>query len=119
MILIITGANTLMKRRIFEEVGGFDHFMPRMEDLELGYRLFKYGAKMFYSSKAFAQHKEWSTGGTRKSQKNLPYVRLVSRLYLYKKHFPGWTTKQFILHEFISALLFREYVSGKTRQTSA
>ena len=69
MILIITGANTLIRRDLFLAVGGFDEFMPRMEDIELGYRLYRYGAKMYYSSAAFAQHKEWSTGGTRKSQK--------------------------------------------------
>jgi GT2 family glycosyltransferase len=86
-----------------------------MEDIELGYRLFLHGAKNHYSTKPFAQHKEWSTGGTRKSQKNLPYVRLISKLYLYKKHFPGWSTKQFIIHELLSALLFRDYVSAKFR----
>ncbi len=115
MVLVTSGANTSIYKSLFFEVGGFDENMPRMEDIEFGYRLFLHGAKMYYSDKPFAQHKRWHTGGTRKSQDHLPYVRLVSKLYLHKKHFPGWTTKQFILRELCSALLFREYSSAKFR----
>lgn len=113
MILITHGGNTLIKRDHFLAVGGYDEKIPRMADIELGYRLFLNGAKMFYSQRPFAIHRRWSSGGTRKTQKDIKYLRLVSRIYLYKKHFPGWTTRQFFLKEVLGAFLFREFVSGK------
>jgi len=113
MVLITHGGNTLIKREQFFSINGYDEKIPRMSDIELGYRLFLHGAKMYYSEKPFCHHKKWGSGGTRKTNSDTPYVRLLSRIYLYKKHFPGWSTKQFILKEIISALLFRQFVSGQ------
>jgi len=113
MVLATCGGSLLIKRELFLSVGGYDEKTPRMADIELGYRLFRHGAKIFFSEKPFAHHKRWKSGGTFEKTKDIAYIRLVSRFYIYQKHFPGWMTKQFVLHEFISALLLREFVSGK------
>lgn len=115
MVLATCGGSLLVKREMFLSVGGYDEKTPRMADVELGYRLFLHGAKLFFSEKPFAHHKRWSSGGTRQLGKNIGYTRLVSRMYLYRKHFPGWMTKQFILHEILSAFMFRDFISGKFR----
>ena len=112
MVLVQSGPNACLKKEIFLAVGGYDENMPRMEDVELGLRMFQYGAKMYYSTKPFVQFLRHPTGGTRETQINLEYVKLFSKVYLYKKHFPGWTTKQYFLKEFINCLLFKESVSG-------
>jgi GT2 family glycosyltransferase len=112
MLLCVGGLNTSIKREIFINSGGFDENIPRMEDIELGYRLYKSGAKIYHSYKPFAYHKRFKTGGSRKSQKNIPFLKLVSRLYFYKKHFPGWGTHQFIIRETLNAFTFRTPLKG-------
>jgi GT2 family glycosyltransferase len=112
MVIAIGGLNTSIKRNTFLSVNGFDENIPRMEDIELGYRLYKSGAKIYHSYKPFAYHKRFKTGGSRKSQKNMSQVKLVSKLYLYKKHFPGWSTHQFFIREVLNALLFRTPING-------
>lgn len=112
MVFGIIGLNTSVRREVFLRTGGFDENIPRMEDAELGYRLYRSGAKLFRSYKPFVTHKRWSEGGSRKSTINKSYIRLVSKLYLYKKHFPGWSTRQFIIHEVLNALTFHTSLSG-------
>lgn len=115
MILITSGANTSMKRDLFLAVGGYDENLPRMEDIDLGYRLFRHGAKMFYSEKPLSRHRRAETGGTRKTQPDLERTRLLSKIYLHKKHFPGWTTQQYLLQETLRALTFRDLQTGAFR----
>lgn len=112
MVFGIIGFNTAVKREIFLKVGGFDENIPRMEDMELGYRLYKCGAKMFRSHNALVNHKRWQKGGSRKSQKNLVHVRMVSKFYFYKKHFLGWVTDQLLIRETLNALTFRTLLNG-------
>jgi GT2 family glycosyltransferase len=118
MVLYTIGGNTSIKRKNFFDVGGYDEKVPRMADIELGLRLFKSGAKMYHSVKPFVHHLKSDKGGSRKAQSNLPYLRLMSWLYIYRKHFSGWATKQFILKEFFSYLLFREPISGEFKISS-
>jgi len=94
MMLSVSSCNVSIKKDVFMAVGGFDERLPRMVDFELGYRLFRHGAKIYFSHKPFAKHLR-GEGGSRKNPKN--YDKLISALYIHKKHFPGWTTKQFIL----------------------
>ncbi len=112
MVLVVSGANTMIKRDLFLQVGGFDENMPRMEDIELGYRLYKFGAKVFYSSKPHAIHNAAPTGGTRATQKNIQYVKLLSRVYLYHKHFDGWARQQFYLLVMKNGFFYRDRISG-------
>jgi GT2 family glycosyltransferase len=112
MVLCVSGANLLIRRDLFLRLGGFDPALPRMEDIELGYRLFRAGAKLWYSDKPFARHMKAASGGTRKTQPDRVGVKLFSKIYLHRKHFPGWTTKQYLLQVSLSALLFRDVLSG-------
>jgi GT2 family glycosyltransferase len=118
MVLYTIGGNTSVKRNFFFDIGGYDEKVPRMADIELGFRLFKSGAKMYHSVKPFVHHLKSDKGGARKGQPGLPYLRLMSWLYIYRKHFPGWTTRQFILKEFISYSFFREPISGEFKKSS-
>ena len=94
MMMGISSGNCLIKRNIFLSVGGFDDECPRMVDFELGYRLFRSGAKLYYSSLPFAKHLR-SEGGTRKHvQKD---YRLMAPIYIHMKHYPGWIYQQYIL----------------------
>ncbi len=97
MMIGVTSGNLSIRREVFLSVGGFDENLPRMVDFELGYRLFRSGAKIYFSDAPFARHVRAPDGGTRHDPQN--YDRLVSALYIHKKHFPGWTTKQFVLKQ--------------------
>ena len=118
MALHTHGLNTSIKREVFLKIGGFDEKIPRMADIDLGYRLFRNGAKIFHSEKPFVHHKRWENGGTRKTQHNISYTRLVSKFYLYKKHFPGWGTYQFFLLESLNAVFFRAQMRGSFQPRS-
>ena len=96
MMLGISSCNFSIKKDIFMAVEGFDENLLRMVDFELGYRLFKYGAKIYFSHEPFARHLR-GKGGSRKNPKK--YDKFISALYIHKKHFPGWITTQFILHQ--------------------
>ena len=94
MMCSITSGNFSIRRDVYIKSGGFDLFAPRMQDYEFGFRLFRKGAKIFYSYKPLAQHLR-GEGGLRKN--SMKFDRLVGAIYLHKKHFPGWITKQFFL----------------------
>ena len=94
MMCSITSGNFSIRRDVYIKWGGFDLFAPRMQDYEFGFRLFRKGAKIFYSYKPLAQHLR-GEGGLRKNP--MKFDRLVGAIYLHKKHFPGWITKQFFL----------------------
>lgn len=111
MCLVIHGGNTLIRREVFLRSGGFDPRLPRMEDHDLGYRLFRQGATIIYSSRPRITHMLWPSGGTRKTQGNIELERLVSIIAIHLKHFPGWTTTQFLLRQVINALLFRTLIN--------
>ena len=66
MMLGISSCNVSIRRETFIESGGFDEKLPRMVDFELGFRLFKQGAKIYYSDKPAVKHLR-ASGGSRKN----------------------------------------------------
>lgn len=57
--IAFTGGNISMPKIWIEEVGDFDEKFGKnwgCEDLELGYRMFKYGKRFFYDAKAINYH---------------------------------------------------------------
>tara|TARA_B100000676_G_scaffold312863_1_gene389418 strand:- start:5650 stop:6093 length:444 start_codon:yes stop_codon:yes gene_type:complete len=94
MILGVLNCNFSIKREIYLKSGGVDILAPRMQDSEFGFRLFRNRAKIFYRYRPFAQHLR-GEGGLRKNP--IMFDRLVGAIYLHKKYFPGWITKQFFL----------------------
>ncbi len=103
MMLGVSSCNVLIKKDSFLAVGGFDEYLPRMVDFELGYRLFRHGAKIYFSYKPFARHLR-GEGGSRKNPKH--YNKLVSAFYIHYKHFPGWITTQFMLKHIMTWKIF-------------
>ena len=101
MMLSISSCNVSIKRDIFIKSGGFDEKIPRMVDFELGFRLFKMGAKIYYSDKPAVKHLR-ASGGSRKYSHR--HNILVASLYIHKKHFPGWISNQFIIKEIFGPL---------------
>ncbi len=104
MMLGVSSCNFSIKREVFLKVGGFDEKLPRMVDFEMGYRLFRAGAKIYFSDKPFAQHLR-APGGSRQNPRN--HNKLVAALYIHRKHFPGWITTQFMLKMSIGPLFNR------------
>lgn len=113
MTIVTSGANTMIKSSKFRDVGGYDENMPRMEDIELGYRLYLEGAKIYYSSLPHAIHDAAPSGGTRATQKDMMYARIISKVYLHRKHFAGWTTQQFYCLIIKNAFTYRDPITGK------
>ena len=105
MMLGVSSCNFSIGRNTFFAVEGFDEDCPRMVDFELGYRLFRHGAKIYFSDEPFAQHLGASAGGSRKNPR--AHDRLVAALYIHKKHFPGWITRQFVLKHLLFAYFRR------------
>ena len=96
MQISVSSCNFSIKTELFMAVGGFDESLPRMVDFELGYRLYRHGAKIYFSEDPFVVHLR-APGGSRKKPDR--HDRLVAALYIHKKHFPGWITKQFVLKQ--------------------
>jgi GT2 family glycosyltransferase len=114
MVIYTNECNMSIKRDFFLSAGGYDEGIPLMADVELGLRLYKIGAKIYQSVKPLLRHIKSNKGDSIKAQRYISYLRLVSFLYIYKKHFPGWSTHQFCLKEILGALLFRDSINGKT-----
>lgn len=84
---LISGADLIIRRAVFEKIGGFDeNFFFYYEDIDLCLRLKKAGYKIFYLPKAKIIHQRGSTIGSISEQKFLEWRR--SRLYFYKKNYP-------------------------------
>lgn len=110
MTIGVNSANFSIKREIFFSIDGFDEIIDfAFEDYEFSYRLFRSGAKVYFSPKPVAKNKRVYYGGGH--HKKLSFWGRVFRpiphpnyLYIHMKHFPGWTTKQLILQ-----ILFEVY----------
>ena len=83
--------------------GGLDEIVSgRFDDYEFSYRLYRAGAKMFFSPKPLIRNKRIHKGG---AYTNMPgFWGKVFRpiphpnyLYFHMKHLPGWPTTQLIL----------------------
>ena len=103
MTIGVNSANFSIKKDIFWRIDGFDEIINfAFEDYEFSYRLFRSGAKVFFSPKPVAKNKRvYYGGGHHKKQsfwgKVFRPIPHPNYLYIHMKHFPGWTTKQLIL----------------------
>lgn len=91
----VMGAFFLMKRSLFQSLGGFDErFFVYFEDLDLSYRAWKAGCRSVYLADAQAYHKG---GGTSRQIKDrrLFYSLRCRILYVYK-HF-GWRSATMVV----------------------
>ena len=85
----VMGAFYLIRRFLFEELGGFDEqFFVYLEDLDLSFRAHQSGWHCFYLADTKARHKG---GGTSEKVKALRlFYSLQSRVLYGYKHFSWW-----------------------------
>lgn len=101
----LTAACVLVRRRAFEQVGGFDpDFFLYFEDVDLGLRLRRRGWRCDWEPAARAIHA--SAGGERGGLTEREYRR--SQLLYYRKHRPRW--ERALLRAYLRRLYAR---SGK------
>ena len=96
MTIGVYTANMSVKKETYWQVDGMDEKISgQYNDVEFAYRLFRAGAKMFYSSRPLIRNKRVCFGGA--YTKNL---LLLTRfrptphsncLYFHMKHLSGWT----------------------------
>lgn len=83
----VTGAFMMIKRDLFDKVGGFDkNIFMYTEEMELSYRLAKLGHPTFYTNSPAIIHLGGASGGS--------YLALTEEiknmLYFWRKHQPSW-----------------------------
>lgn len=83
----VKGALFMIKRTVFEKIGGFDKNMfMYMEDMELCYRAKKMGYQSYFFPTNSIVHKDQGS-----SSRTFAIVHIYkSLLYFYKKHRPMW-----------------------------
>jgi N-acetylglucosaminyl-diphospho-decaprenol L-rhamnosyltransferase len=101
----VMGAFFLIRRRLFEELGGFDErFFVYLEDLDLSLRAHRAGWRSFYMADVEAYHKG---GGTSEQIKSVRlFYSLRSRiLYSYKHFGPASATSLALATLFLEPLI--------------
>ena len=85
----VMGAFFMIRRFIFEELGGFDEqFFVYLEDLDFSFRARQAGWRSFYLTAVKARHKG---GGTSEKVKAIRlFYSLQSRIFYGYKHFSWW-----------------------------
>jgi N-acetylglucosaminyl-diphospho-decaprenol L-rhamnosyltransferase len=92
----VTGAFFLVRRKVFEDLHGFDeHFFMYFEDLDFALRAKQEGWKSYYLADAHALH--YSGGASDKVKARRLYYVIVSRVHYVAKHFGRTAAKWMIL----------------------
>lgn len=61
-LLFACGGNMIIRKRIFEEVGGFDAgYFAYLEDVDLGWRLWSAGYRVLFAAEAVVHHRSMAT----------------------------------------------------------
>ncbi|MBU1200635.1 glycosyltransferase family 2 protein [Patescibacteria group bacterium] len=84
----VTGAFTIIPRKLFEDLGGFDeNIWMYAEELELCYRIKKMGYSVTYQNSPSLIH----LGGSSSGESRFGLAQETKNLiYFYKKHKPAW-----------------------------
>lgn len=106
-----TGCAILAKRRVFEEVGGFDNdFGSYMEDYDLFYRIHAAGYQVGYVPEARIYHKVSQTLGSQSPKRWYYLGRNIVLFYQKGNRFPRW-----MLWSYLGWFIVREVVKGNNR----
>jgi N-acetylglucosaminyl-diphospho-decaprenol L-rhamnosyltransferase len=110
----VMGAFFLIRRLIFEKLGGFDEqFFVYLEDLDFSFRARQVGWRSFYLADAKAHHKG---GGTSEKVKALRlFYSLQSRIFYGYKHFGWWSATGLMLGTLVIEPLIRFTFSAARR----
>ncbi len=109
----VAGACLMIKRNVFEEIGGFDkNIFMYIEDMEISYRAMKNGFSTYFFPDVLVMHKEQGS-----SNRSFAIVNIYKGiLYFYKKH------KSPISYKIVRATLFVKaksvYLLGKITNNS-
>jgi len=110
----VMGAFFLIRRFVFEELGGFDErFFVYLEDLDFSFRARQAGWRSFYLADAKAHHKG---GGTSEKAKAMRlFYSLQSRIFYSYKHFGWWSATSLTLGTLLIEPLARFTLSASCR----
>jgi GT2 family glycosyltransferase len=98
--LYTSGAASAMDRHKFEELGGFDEFLYIYEDVDIGYRAWKRGWKLFHEPRSIVYHKGEATSRRMFSRHQYLTVNFQNRFWFMWKNM---TDKQ-ILYRYLALL---------------
>ena len=107
---ILTGAFMFIKKKVYEEVGGFDEdFFMYGEDIDLSYRITKAGYKNHYVGSCKVLHF--------KGESTIKDKFYLSNFYgalsiFYKKHFPNNKALYILIDAFIDAIISVKSISA-------
>ncbi len=111
-VAVLVGAFLLMKRKIYNEMAGFDEdYFMYGEDIDLSYKLMKAGYKNYYFGKTTVLHYKGES-----TTKDKAYLkRFYGAMHLfYKKHFKGSDIfKSFVFTGVSVAKFFNAFKVGK------
>lgn len=97
----ISGAGMLVKKNLFNKVGGFDNNFPfYFEDLDFCLRIKKLRSKVVYYPKAVMYHNQSSTARNM-PQKWLNDVWYEGKIRVIIKHFPFWSKSLVLFLQFL------------------
>lgn len=102
---VISGACLMIKREIFERVGGFDeHYFMYSEDVDLCFKIYQIGFKSYYVPAASVIHH--GGGSSQKARSAFSNVMLRESVYRFMRLHQGWLAAFFFrLFIGLSALL--------------
>lgn len=88
--MYLSGANMLVRRNVFEMLGGFNElFSPfYVEDYELSLRAWRYGYKSWYVHDAVCRHRTSSTIRTPERKREIAVVYNRNKMLLHALHLP-------------------------------
>lgn len=89
--MYLSGANALISKRIFLEIGGFDEiFSPfYVEDYELSLRAWRLGYKCYYEHNAVCRHKTSVSIRSKSSKYEIEKIYNRNKMYLHGIHLPA------------------------------
>lgn len=89
--MYLSGANALISKRIFLEIGGFDEiFSPfYVEDYELSLRAWRLGYKCYYQHGAVCRHKTSATIKSKSRKYEIEKIYNRNKMYLHGIHLPA------------------------------
>lgn len=102
----ILGASLLIKKDLYEEVGGLDDgYIYNYEDIDLCFKIIQKGYKVIYAPKAKLYHYYQAT---RKDGFDLSPNDMKNRIHLYRK-WNTWLCERVFIDRLNNELIFSEY----------
>lgn len=104
--MYISGANALMNKKIFTELGGFNEiFSPfYIEDYELSLRAWRLGYECYYEHFAICRHKTSTTIKSESSKRFIEKIYNRNKMFLHAIHLDARTRLLWFLQLFLEAI---------------